>query len=686
MRKFILALIALLSLPSAGYAAFAIFQTYAGPPQITCNIITGVASVNSPCVSPAATCNGSADDAAAFMAFNTWARANQGATNQVVLTIPSGKICFWNSSQTSPSGLGFTVNNAWAGGINNLVIEGNGSTLTSIGGVGFTLGGTGLCHKGLTDATGCSARIQSVSAGASQVTLTAASLAAGYVSRFTVGAWIMLGGLDIQNLWNAPYGYPPNLHFFEWRQVTNVNAGAGVITLDRPLSNSYLSTWPLYNSGDAFEADSGGPATIYTVGGSWNITHDYRNLTINQSGQTNNNGRNITYRNLAVGAGSGPIPSQNETWSAYTANYAGLTMEVDKLIGTMTADVMTISQLKLQSSSVDRLVVTNSTITNNITGSAKRTEITDTSMNVWAPGPYAYGAVTGATICTRCAVTSFTSGGASPYQEGFSFYSKSSGVISFLNTDVTGSGPPSRIFAPIPNANTFYDIGGSFSGSIGLFNSTAITQDPTNVFVQTSQAGGFPTFTSGGGGTCCTALRPHPAPQFTSDASTGDATLVAMNIQRGATPLAPVAQFSSRDYAPTVTGLVGDLLARGKVVSLTVAVGTAYTGAGAATLNATGQFQLETVDQSGAPAYVPFNFFPQINLKQTGTRVIAPSGVTCNGVAAPTGCSGDSLGTALPATSVWVKERLSPYVSSSFSGGVNPQFTITIQTDQGVVP
>ena len=145
-------------------------------PQITCNIVTGVASVGGPCASPAATCNGDVqsitsvvtttngsknlststnvfapgdvgkvvsipglgssgingnwntiatyssptsvvltntvqvninssltfgigtDDALAFSAFNTWAQANQGASNQVVLTIPNGSICWIGTS------------------------------------------------------------------------------------------------------------------------------------------------------------------------------------------------------------------------------------------------------------------------------------------------------------------------------------------------------------------------------------------------------------------------------------------------------------------------------------------------------------------------------------------------------------------------------------------------------------
>ena len=159
------------------------------------------------------------DDAPKFMAFNKWARENQAA-KQVVLTVPKGANCWFGSSVWSTS---VSLANAWAAGINNLVVEGAGATINSVGGAGFWLGGRGVCQAGIAAANGCSARIETAQAGAKQITLTPSSLAAGYISRFPVGKWLMLGGLDTQGLWNAPYGFPPNQTFFEWRQVAAVD-------------------------------------------------------------------------------------------------------------------------------------------------------------------------------------------------------------------------------------------------------------------------------------------------------------------------------------------------------------------------------------------------------------------------------------------------------------------------------
>ena len=143
------------------------------------------------------------DDAPKFMAFNKWARAHQGS-RQVVLTVPNGAQ-YWFGSSASNVGLG----NAWAAGMNNLLVEGTGATLSSVGGAGFWLGGRGVCQAGIASANGCSARIQTAQAGAAQITLTSSSLTAGHISRFPVGKWLMLGGLDTQGIWNAPYGFPP---------------------------------------------------------------------------------------------------------------------------------------------------------------------------------------------------------------------------------------------------------------------------------------------------------------------------------------------------------------------------------------------------------------------------------------------------------------------------------------------
>lgn len=479
MRKLLLAFAALL-FAASGRAAYFQAQTYYIPPvpQITCNIVTGVASVNSPCVSPAANCNGSADTAAAFMAFNTWARTNQGG-NQVVLTIPNGSTCFFNSSQTSPFGL---TANSWAAGINNLIVEGAGATITSVGGVSFNLGANGInCNRGLTDVNGCSARIQTVSASSSSVMLTSASFSAGYLSRFSVNKWIMIGGLNVQAQFLNPTGNPVNQHYFERRQIIAINAGTGEITLDRPLTNSYSADWPSFAPGSAFEQDQGGPATIYLLNDGWNATVEYRGLTISQTGPTYAGVRNATFRDVTFTGVDGGIPSQNDTWTYVNTSSTSATMEMDKLIGTFTHDGGTIFKIDVQSSSIDRMIIRNTTFTNGLTGNAKYTEISDSSLGAWAPGTYAYGglALTDATICTRCTITTLNMG----LPEDGGNYTKSGGVITMPFGAAQGSAPNERIFIPgallyYVTANTNPPIAFACCDSIGSFQVGTITSDP----------------------------------------------------------------------------------------------------------------------------------------------------------------------------------------------------------------
>ncbi len=677
MRKFAAAVAALLWFPGVCFGAFAIFQTYAGPPQITCNIVTGVASVGGPCTS-GTTCNGSGNDAPAFWAFRTWALANQGSSNQVVLTVPNGSDCIFNSNAGNAGGRLNGVSNSFAAGINNLLVNGTGAILRS-GTNGYWLGSIGVCERGLAQADGCSARIQAAGAGASTVQLTAASLAAGYVSRFANGDWIMVGGLNTQALWNTPAssGSPPNLTYYEWRQITNVNAGTGVITLDRPLTNAYLDTWPEYNAGDAGRPDQGGPATIWTVGqttSTWNATFEYVGLTLYIGGQIYTPGRNVIYRNVTFpsGSGLGAIPTQNENWSAYGSTW-NAAVEVDKLIGTFILDSSSLTLVSFQSNSTDLFIArNNTTFSTGLFGGGKRSELTDVTIADFRPGSYAYGNTPGPVICTRCNVTTWQNGGVFQ-DDNPSPYSMSGGVISFPNTAAAGAGPAQRWASTIGKTVFFATNGtsGQYS-TLGQFTVSGVTQDATNTYVQTNTAGGFPDFSTNYGGTRI-QFRANGAQQFTCDACTGDASFTAMNVQNGATPLAPMMTYAKRSYNPSAAGQAGTIPGIGKLVSLTIDVTVAGAASGALTL-APAQFNANMVRQSNWSAY---NWMYSINLKQTGTRVITPSGITCN--SAPGGCSGDG-GTLTVPEAVWLYAGVGAWVNGTPTS--NPQFTITLQTDQ----
>ena len=177
-------------------------------------------------------------------------------------------------------------------------------------------------------------------------------------------------------------------------------------------------------------------------------TVEYRGLTINQEGQTYSPARHVTYRGVTFGGGHGGIPTQNETWSAINTNFANVNMEIDKLIGTMTMDGVTIKQIMFQSSSTDLFIMKNSTVTNRLDGGGKRTEITDSKLDNFGPGIWAYGGTNGADHLHAMRHRNVRLRLRDLSERQPVAYSMSGGVISFPNTAATGSGPAQRWAVP----------------------------------------------------------------------------------------------------------------------------------------------------------------------------------------------------------------------------------------------
>lgn len=94
--------------------------------------------------------------------------------------------------------------------------------------------------------------LNSVTAGSNTVTCTTAAQA----GNFSIGQLVFIYGFD-----QIGNGYPPGARYFEWRTVTSVNSGTGVIGLDMPTKNTYLSTW--FDTPSASPAV--GPARIVAV-------------------------------------------------------------------------------------------------------------------------------------------------------------------------------------------------------------------------------------------------------------------------------------------------------------------------------------------------------------------------------------------------------------------------------------
>jgi len=221
------------------------------------------------------------------------------------------------------------------------------------------------------------------------------------------------------------------------------------------------------------------------------------------------------------------------------------------------------------------------------------------------------------------------------------------------------------------------------AASTSVSSSKTIQWGTSNTYIQTNQSGGFPSLA--GLSTNPILMKALSSANITCDVcNAGQPTTdgYAISVQAGATPAKPLGSYLKRQYVPTsAQGNLTVMPNRGVFKSLTIDVTVAATSAGAVTLNPGGAFHWFMIDQNTFSAPVSADWLPvdlSINLKQTGTRVITPSGVTCNGSAGA--CSGDVVNRPANLATMWIPSgSMTPYMGSTHTSA--PTFTITLQTD-----
>lgn len=435
------------TLQDAHRAAFAIFQTYSPSNPITpavtsCDITTGACTGQGAGTGlfTAATCDGVADDRNAFNSFNAWAQASlTNANGQLLeLVVPSGKTCIWLSGNVN--------NNSVMNGIKNGRLWAYGATFQSPSGNGFRLGPSsapgGICQRGINDVAGCSARINTVSAGATSVTINTTGYSGSLstlCSRFVPGQWAAVTGFDLQGVFGDYQGEPPNPHFFDFVQIGSTSncTSTGQIQLGSALTNTYLSTWPNWSSGNGLGSDKGGPATIYALTSDWGGATEIRGLTVDvPSFQTNVNGRSVTLRDVVMTGAPCVIPSQNDVFTMINSTGTSCGIEVDKLINQLNYSGTTLNRLQFQSSSTNVLNWDGGSLISDLNGTPKVANVSNLTTPIIRLGPYAYGPATSAT-CTNCSTSSLITGfgvseGGGPSNPGTNFaFAVSSGVFSY---------------------------------------------------------------------------------------------------------------------------------------------------------------------------------------------------------------------------------------------------------------
>jgi hypothetical protein len=578
-----------------------------------------------------ATCNGAGNDNAAFTAFNSWAKTWQARNpGQIELDIPRGSVCMFTNGSKG---------NWFARGINNLLVVGYGATLSDNNGKGNGFFGGGF---GQFNDNAHSARLATVAAGANTVKLVTPT----QTSRFQVGNWALITGLDMMG-----YGYPSNPAFFEYVQITAINPNTGAVTFATPLRNGYKSTWPLYSNGNAFEADQGGPATLYALDPSWDTQVEYRGLTISQAGQTYANGKSVTFRDVTFTGGACGVPSQNMLWQAINTNMTGCAMEVDKLIDTLVLSRVNIRMIAFQSASVNSFSMDRSNVTYAMNGTPINSNISNSAIASFRPGAYAYG-VSRQTTCTNCVINAFVTGGFA--EQGINNYSMANGILTIPK-------PHGPVTWAVPGANIAWQGHYDFEGPV--MQILDVWQDSTNTYVATSLKDGFPTLQLGTSANI--GVRTHPAPQFTCTNCTGSADAIDLS---GAPAGAPLWSYSSRTYT---AGAVPALIpVWGRLTSLKITTTTPYRGSSSINFNI--DAFIATMNTTSIPTWNP-----TINPKLIGEREVSPTTVVG---AQP----GDNI--LPPGIGTWLlNNQITPRFSFIPSDFGSTSVTVTIQTNQGVV-
>jgi hypothetical protein len=347
-------------------------------PAITYNITTYTA------------CNGIVNDGPGFTTWLSDALTFQSGHpgGLIKLTVPSSA----NTCSFLTPGLGQSI----FAGLKNFLLDANGATFSDGGGVGgYFLGGGSAAGTYFDNVH--SARTQTAAKGSSCVTL----ITAGQTSLYNVGEWVLMGGIDPMG-----FGDPANPMIYEWTKVAS--KGVGTVCFTNVLAHTYKSTWPLYNGGDAFHSDQGGPATLYAMQQNWDTVQEYANLRISQTiAPTQAIGRDITWRNPSFVGGNCTFPTQNMRYRVIGGDMSGCTIEIDKIIGTVLYQNLPIRQLNFQSASVQSLTLDTVTLTT-LNGTAFANTITNSTITNAGFGPHAYGASMGLTSVSNTSMGSIT--------------------------------------------------------------------------------------------------------------------------------------------------------------------------------------------------------------------------------------------------------------------------------------
>jgi len=663
-----------------------------------------------------ATCNGSANDSAAFVAWNTaavaWDQANPTVPGDIVLSTPNSTCMFLQG------GSGISV----VSGILNhrvRVVAAGSSAKWSDGGTG---GGFFPGVFGQFNDASHQSLINTVAQGATSVTLSACPGAgcAAALALYTVGQWGVVTGGDYQG-----DGFPTNPWFWDFVLISGKTA-TDVQFATTPLTHQYKSTWPSYDT----TGQHGGPGTIYALDPAWGLTVEYTGLTFDITNPAGDgysiSGKDITLNNMVInGTTTCGVPSQNHSFKVVNSTLANCHYEIDKMIDQMLLQNVTIHQIDYQSASVKSSILDGVTVTSALNGGGISNYIYDSTIADYALGAHSFGASTGPLVINGSVLSVVSQGGATmdninlrgSWSGGVltvpsnrtvsaavsgtggvirltvdSSSGYSTGMVTNVNAAGCTSGNQEFTISAVPDSTHIELAGTTFSstcaGSLGslplnwavpgeniywgwggitlgpVAQVTDLSQDATHTFVTTTLPGGFPTMPTNGPGA---TVKVHPAPQLTCTNCTGSFDAVAFS---SAPPGAPAysywLQTTTGATTPAVIGVWGSM------VSVTMTVGPVYGGASSPTFSLDGPFvdYLNTTTRTVWSGEI-------VNPKVGGQRVMLPT--TTSGAQ-----SGDTI--TAPGGGAWLESaQITPHFSSTPGDIGTTAVTTEIITNHGVI-
>jgi len=186
---------------------------------------------------------------------------------------------------------------------------------------------------------------------------------------------VAIGALDIQNTFGTIQSFPPNPHYFEFARILDIDRGTGVVTIVGFLRHNYSPNYPQFWGGHPdlgvgnYRLAHFGRAIVVPMLSDWDVEMEWHGMHSTNQGSANGTAMRRAKIVDMIADADGVIPSQaleqvyeNCQWNFYNRDSWGVAggnadIEVDKMCTDIRFVNCTWNTLRIQSSSIDRIIV-----------------------------------------------------------------------------------------------------------------------------------------------------------------------------------------------------------------------------------------------------------------------------------------------------------------------------------------